>query len=155
MKSRGVFRTQASINDGAFYWIYWTAYYLCNKSSIIEIWLNYMQASENIEIFKVKLSWSKLSWLLQRVIAQIIVIATTRSVSYFYFELNGPVFIANSTYQFRGRCKKQYENVIKRAESIRYNEIIATLLQLLTTPHLLLSMYKSFKAWFSRCNKKS
>ena len=34
-KSRGVFRTQVSIYDGVSLWIYLTAYYFRNKSSII------------------------------------------------------------------------------------------------------------------------
>ena len=41
-KSRGVFRTQASIYDGAFLWIYLTAYYFRNKSSIIDVRLGYI-----------------------------------------------------------------------------------------------------------------
>ena len=36
-KSGGVFRTQVSIYDGAFLWIYLTAYYVCNKSFIIDV----------------------------------------------------------------------------------------------------------------------
>ena len=36
-KSWGVFRTQASIYDGAFLWIYLTVYYFCNKSFIIDV----------------------------------------------------------------------------------------------------------------------
>ena len=36
------------------------------NSSIIDVRLSYIEASENIEIFKEKLSWSKLSRLLQR-----------------------------------------------------------------------------------------
>ena len=58
-KSRGVFRTHANIYDGAFLWIYLTAYYFRNISSIIDLRLGYIQASENIEIFKTKLKWSK------------------------------------------------------------------------------------------------
>ena len=48
-KSRGVYRTQASIYDGAFLWIcnslvneFLTATYFCNKSSITDIGLGYM-----------------------------------------------------------------------------------------------------------------
>ena len=41
-KSRGVFRTQASIYGGAFLWIYLTAYYFCNKSSVIDVRLGYI-----------------------------------------------------------------------------------------------------------------
>ena len=40
---------------------------LLQKSSIIDVRLGYIQASENIEILKEKLSWSKLSRLLQRI----------------------------------------------------------------------------------------
>ena len=39
----------------------------CNKSSIIDVQLGYIQAFNNIEIFKVKLRWSKSSQLLQGV----------------------------------------------------------------------------------------
>ena len=41
IKSRGAFRTQASVYEGAFLWIYLTAYYFCNKSSIIDVRLGY------------------------------------------------------------------------------------------------------------------
>ena len=41
IKSRGVFRTQASVYEAAFLWIYLTAYYFCNKSSIIDVRLGY------------------------------------------------------------------------------------------------------------------
>ena len=41
-KSRDVFRTQASIYDGDFLWIYLTAYYFCNKRSIIDVRLGYV-----------------------------------------------------------------------------------------------------------------
>ena len=58
-KSRGVFRTQASIYNGAFLWIYLTAYFFRNKSSIIDFWLGYIQAPENNEIFKEKANGSK------------------------------------------------------------------------------------------------
>ena len=54
-------------NDGAFLWIYLTAYYLRNISSIIDFRLGYVWVSENIENLKVKLSWSKSLRLLQRV----------------------------------------------------------------------------------------
>ena len=37
------------------------------KTSIIDVRLGYIQASENIEIFKEKLSWSKLLRSLQRI----------------------------------------------------------------------------------------
>ena len=43
-----------------------TTYYFCDKSFIIDVRLGYIQASENIEISKVKLSSNKLSRLLQR-----------------------------------------------------------------------------------------
>ena len=45
------------------FWIYLTTYYFRNKSSIIDARLG--KASKNIEIFKVKLGWSKSSWLFQ------------------------------------------------------------------------------------------
>ena len=64
-KSRGVFGTQASIYDEAFSWIYLTAYFFHNKSSIIDVQLGYVQVSENVKFFKAKLRWSKSSRLLQ------------------------------------------------------------------------------------------
>ena len=66
-KRRRVFRTHASICDGAFLRIYLTALYFCNMSSIIDLRLGYVQASENIEILKVKLRQSKSSRLLRRI----------------------------------------------------------------------------------------
>ena len=52
-KNRGVFKTQASIYDGAFceytYWIY-----ICNKNFIIDVRLGYIKASKNFEISKLK-----------------------------------------------------------------------------------------------------
>ena len=66
-KCRGVFRTNASIYDGAFLWVYLSALYFRNISSIIDLRLGYIWASENIDIFKVKLRWSKSSRLLQRI----------------------------------------------------------------------------------------
>ena len=59
-------RTQASIYDGAFLWIYLTAYYFRNKISIVDVWLVYIWAFRNIEIFQAKLRWSNSWWLLQR-----------------------------------------------------------------------------------------
>ena len=41
-KSRCVFRTQASIHDRAFLWIYVAAYNFHYKSSIIDVWLGYI-----------------------------------------------------------------------------------------------------------------
>ena len=67
-KTRGVFRTQVNIYDEAFLWIYLLAYYFGNKSFIIDIRLGYIQVSENIEIFKLKLMLSKSSQLSQRVV---------------------------------------------------------------------------------------
>ena len=49
-KRRGVFRTQASIYDGAFLRIYLAAYYFHNESFIIDVQLVYLQASENIHL---------------------------------------------------------------------------------------------------------
>ena len=66
-KSSVVFRSQASVYDRTFLWIYLTAYYFRSKSSIIHIQLDYMQTFENIGIFKVTQRWSKPSRLLQRV----------------------------------------------------------------------------------------
>ena len=57
----------ASIYDWAFFLIYLTTYYFRNKSSIIDVWLGNILASKYIEIFKVKLRWSKTSQLLQGV----------------------------------------------------------------------------------------
>ena len=42
--------------------------YFRNKNSIIKVKLGYIQVFENIEIFKVKLRWSKSSRLLQRLV---------------------------------------------------------------------------------------
>ena len=42
IKSRDVFRTQTSIYNGAFLWIYLTACYLCIKSSTIDVPLGYI-----------------------------------------------------------------------------------------------------------------
>ena len=53
--------------DSGFLWIYLTAYYYRKKISIIDVQLGHVQAFENIEIFKVKLRWSKSSTLLQRI----------------------------------------------------------------------------------------
>ena len=66
-KSSGVFRTHARIYNGAFLWIYLSALYYRNISSIIDLRLGYIWACENIEIFKVKLRWRKSSRLLQRI----------------------------------------------------------------------------------------
>ena len=41
-KSRGEFRTQGSIYDGAFFWTYLMAYYFRNKNSIIDVRLGYV-----------------------------------------------------------------------------------------------------------------
>ena len=51
---RGILRTQTSICDGTFLWIYSTAYYHCNTTSIIDVPLGYINDSQNIELFKVK-----------------------------------------------------------------------------------------------------
>ena len=55
-KNIGVFRTQASIYDGAFLWIYLMDYYICNKNSIIDVRLGYIKVSENFEVSKLKIS---------------------------------------------------------------------------------------------------
>ena len=39
---RGMFRTQASIYDGAFLWIYPTAYNFCNKTPFTDVPLGYI-----------------------------------------------------------------------------------------------------------------
>ena len=82
MSWRVVFRTQASIYHGAFLWLYLKAYYFCNKSSITDVRLDFMQASGNIEIFKVKLRPSESSPFLQRVAFLI----------YFQFPITMPKF---------------------------------------------------------------
>ena len=69
-KSSVVFRTQVSIYDGAFLWIYLTANYFRSKNYIIDVILGYIKAFENIEIFKVKLRCE-----------QVIAIVATHSVS--------------------------------------------------------------------------
>ena len=53
---------------GAFLWKCIIAYYFHNKSSIIDVRLGYIWVSKNIEIFKVKLRWSKSSRLLQCIV---------------------------------------------------------------------------------------
>ena len=68
-KSRGVFRTQPSIYDGAFFvnilnGLLFSQYKLHHRCSTGH---ENVRASENIKIFKVKLSWSKSSRFLQRV----------------------------------------------------------------------------------------
>ena len=55
-KSKGVFRTQASIYNAVFLWIYLTAYYFHDISSTLDVRLGYIGAYENVEISKVKLS---------------------------------------------------------------------------------------------------
>ena len=70
-KSRGVFRTHASICDRAFLWIYLTAFYFCNISTIIDLQLGYILASE-------KKYWDSQSEAKKE---QIIAIVTTHSVS--------------------------------------------------------------------------
>ena len=72
-KSRGVFRTQVSIYDGAFFWKHLMAYYFRNKNSITDVRLSYIYAPENMEVFKVKLSWRKSSRLLQLVAFLVII----------------------------------------------------------------------------------
>ena len=42
LKSRGVFRTHASIYDGAFLWIYLAALYFRNINSNIDLRLGYI-----------------------------------------------------------------------------------------------------------------
>ena len=67
-KSKRVFRTQASIYDGTFKNAFLKClmvYYFCNISSIIYVRVSYIWASKNIKIFNLKLSWSKVSRLLQ------------------------------------------------------------------------------------------
>ena len=66
-KRRGVFRTQASIYDGTFLWIYLTAYYFRKKISTIDVRLGYIQTSKNIDILIVNLRPSKSSRLLEHV----------------------------------------------------------------------------------------
>ena len=68
-KSRGVFRTQASMYDGAFLWIYLTACYMLHHRCSAWLYIG----SKNIEIFKVKLSCSKSSRLLQHVAFLVII----------------------------------------------------------------------------------
>ena len=64
-KSRDIFRTQASIYDGPFLWIYLTAYYFHNKGSIIDVQLGY----------------AKVSFIYKSKPEQVIAIVTTRNVS--------------------------------------------------------------------------
>ena len=66
-KSGDIFRAQSSIYDGVFLWIYLTAYYFYNKSSIIDVRLFYIRKYWNFQS-EVK-------------VEQMIAIVTTRSVS--------------------------------------------------------------------------
>ena len=66
-KSGGVIRIQASSYDGALFVKIVYDLLLSQKIFIIDVWLGSKLASENIEIFKMKLRWSKSSSLLQRV----------------------------------------------------------------------------------------
>ena len=68
-KSRGVFRTQKSIYDGAFLWIYLTVYYFHNKISISCLTKLYIGLQKY---------WNFQS---EAKVEQIITIVTTRSVS--------------------------------------------------------------------------
>ena len=81
-KSRGVFRTQVSIYDGAL-GKNLTDYYFCHKSFIIDVRLSYIYACENIEIFKVKLKWSKSSRLLLRVAFLVSLLKLSNCVTHF------------------------------------------------------------------------
>ena len=91
-KGRGVFRTQARIYEG-----YLTAYYF---SSQMLDWL--MQASQNIEIFKVKLRCNKSSRLLQRVAFLGIFVISAFHVLYF-LKFNKGLFLAPKVFIL---CKK-------------------------------------------------
>ena len=58
-KSKGVFRTQASICHGAFLWVFnglfnelSTAYYFYNKSYIIDVWPGYMLYTKMLKFSK-------------------------------------------------------------------------------------------------------
>ena len=64
---RTPFGTLANIYDGAFLWMYLTAYCFHNECSIIDVRQGYIKASGNIGIFKVKLRWRKSSRLIQRI----------------------------------------------------------------------------------------
>ena len=74
-KTWGVFRTQASIYDGAFLRIYLTVYYFDNKSSIIDVRLGYIHIG-------LRKYWNVQS---EANVEQIIAIVSTCSVSCYVF----------------------------------------------------------------------
>ena len=45
--SENIFRTQVSIYDGGFLWIYSAAYYFCNKSSVTDVRLGCIYGAVN------------------------------------------------------------------------------------------------------------
>ena len=84
-KSRGVFRTHASIYNGTFLWIYFTALYFCSISSIMIFdWVIYRL----LKILRFS-KWSK--------VEQIIAIVATHSVSCYILRgevlKNGRIFL--------------------------------------------------------------
>ena len=76
-KSRGVFRTHASIYDGAFMWMYLTALYFCSISSIIV-------PSTGLYIGL----WKYWDFQSEVKVEQIIAIVTTHSVCCYFSEGN-------------------------------------------------------------------
>ena len=96
-KTSVVFRTQASVYDRNFLWIYLTAYYFRNKSSIIYVQLGYMQ--KNNKIFKVKQRWSKPSRLFQRVAFLVI----------HWFSIN---------FFFNGSFQRRHHKIVKQCLTI-------------------------------------
>ena len=64
-KERTYFEPKRASMMKIFWWIYSKAYYFRDKISIIDVKLGYAWVSENTEIFKKKLRWSKSSRLFQ------------------------------------------------------------------------------------------
>ena len=89
-----------------FLWIYLTALYVYYISSIIDVRLGYVYASENIEIFKVKLRWNKSSRLLQRIafLVSFTVVITGEPMSALclqhYFDGHENFYISSSSFYF-------------------------------------------------------
>ena len=66
-----------------FLWKHLTAYYICSKTSITDVGLSYIYVSKNIEIFKVKLKWSKSSRLFLRVAFLVSLLKFSNCVTHF------------------------------------------------------------------------
>ena len=101
------------------------------KSFIIDVRLGYIQASENIDIFNERLSWSKLSRLLQRIAFS----------CYIYIGINFQVYVDNRD---KNAGSQPNSHKIKAGKKKRQN---------------LLSIFPAFcvqcKFYFSKATEKS